>query len=147
VSRRLALAVGTVILTVAACDESGVRHLSDASVVTAYIVHCDSLAELGHCYGPTHKGGTADYTVVISSQQVLQANIHPFSQCLVLEPRHWNCLDVDKAPVTMGDFEMRWAQLDSAKEATLSKIEYCEMPDTARGARPSFFARMECNSH
>ena len=85
-------------------DQSGVRNLSDASVVTAYLVHCDSLVELGHCYGPTHRGGTIDYTVIISRQQVLQANVHPFSQCLVLEPRHWYCFDEDRKVVTMGDF-------------------------------------------
>jgi hypothetical protein len=100
---------------------------------------------MGHCYGPTHKGGTLDYTVIISRQQVLQANVYPLSQCLVLEPRHWYCFDEDRKPVTMGDFEMRWAQLDSAKEATVSKSEYCETPDAAKGSRPDLGTRLKCS--
>lgn len=142
---RRVVAVTACLAGLGACDQSGVRNLSDASVVTAYLVHCDSVVELGHCYGPTHRGGTIDYTVIISQQQVLQANVHPFGQCLVLEPRHWYCFDEDRKPVYMGDFEMHWAELDSAKEAAVSKMDYCASPDTARGKPPSFSTRLKCS--
>ena len=141
------IAVVSVSALTVACDQSGMRSLNDASVVTAYFVHCDSIAEHGYCIGPTHRVNKVDYTVIISRQQVLQANIHPFSQCLVLEPRHWYCLDEDRQPVDMGDFQMHWAELDSAKQAAVSKMEYCDTPDTARGARPSFWSRLGCNSY
>jgi len=126
------------------CDLSGVRNLSDASVVTAYFVHCDSVVEHGYCYGPVHRMDPQQFTVVISRQQVLRANVHPFSQCLVLEARHWYCFDEDRQPVDMGGDVMHWAELDSAKVAAVSKRAFCGAPDKARGTSPSFSAQMRC---
>jgi hypothetical protein len=106
------------------CNPFGQRRVDDVSIVTAYFVHCDSSLSLGVCYGPRHNVSTEDFTVIISRQTVLRDNVHGFSDCLVFSPRHWVCLDDRRRPVEMREFEMRWAELDSAGQASVSKTEY-----------------------
>lgn len=39
--------------------------------------------------------------------------------------RHaWDCMDDRRQPVSMIGDELRWAELDNAKQASVSKIEY-----------------------
>jgi hypothetical protein len=115
------------------CDLGGVNTLPDVSSVTTYIVHCDSTLKAHHCYGPTQRVSDEVFAVIISRQAViilklagfqLAQPLHQFSDCLVAAPRRWDCMDDRRQPVSMIGDELRWAELDNAKQASVSKIEY-----------------------
>jgi hypothetical protein len=143
-SRITVLMLGLVSALAVACDSSGVQQVPDVSVVTSYFVHCDSARSLSYCWGPAHRMDPEDFTVIVSRQMVLRANVHPFSKCIVLAPRRWFCMDEDGQLVEMQGFVMRWAELDSAKVAAVSRDDYCSLPDRARGPKPDFWARLSC---
>lgn len=133
------------LVALGACDMSGTRTLDDVSLVTAFVVECDSAQKLGYCLGPSHQAYTMDYTVIVSRQSVFRYALRPFKQCIVLAPREWACTDDQGRVVEMKGFVMRWAELDSAHQAAVSKIAYCSAPDSARGDNPSFFSRLICS--
>jgi hypothetical protein len=141
-SRRVTLVLAATLG--AACDKSGVRNVRDVSRVTTYFVHCDSVVEHGYCYGPVHRMDTQTFTVLMSRQQVLRYTIHPFTGCLVLDPREWYCLDDKRRGVDMGGYVMHWAELDSAKVAAVSKREWCDAPREVRGRSPSLSDKLRC---
>lgn len=113
-------------ITASGCDPLGQPHaLPDVSSVTVYIVHCDSVLDAHHCYGPTHAVSDEVFTVVISRQAVLRPlSLHQFSGCFVAAPLRWDCMDDQQRLVSMWGGELRWAELDSARQASVSKIEY-----------------------
>jgi hypothetical protein len=116
-------------LLLTACDVTGQRKLDDVSVVTAYIVKCDSVYDLNICLGPQHQSWTPEFTVVISRQLVIpHGAAYEFQKCEVVTPRDWGCFDAKGDPVTMGGDAMMWEELADSQEVAVSKVEYCNSP-------------------
>lgn len=119
-------ALAVVVFALAACDVTGQRKLDDVSVVTAYIVKCDSVYDLHICLGPQHQSWTPEFTVVISRQLVVYPHGRGFHDCEVATPRHWTCSDGNDEPVTLEENDMMWKELADSQEVAVSKVEYCK---------------------
>ena len=115
---------------------------SDITIVRAYFVVCDSVAEVNHCRGPSHRAGSETFTVIISTNEVKRSyDTKTFHGCEVTAPRRWKCLDAKDDPAIMYDDVLIWDERKG--QAVVTKGAYC-LADALKGKKSDTSDKLAC---